>query len=316
MGFIVGDKGSCHLTETLDQVREVAIDFKERGIDILGISGGDGTNHKTMSIFTDVYGDTPLPRIAFLRGGTMNNLANQLKIAGTPEDILSNLIVKYHEGIPFVEQKINMIKVNGDYGFLFGLGLINRFIDVYQDVEGGPTPARGAWLLLKATFSSLVNGKFARHIAERFDCTITIDGKPAPFKNYMMIFIGTMCSLGFNFRPLYRGDSEEGRFQAVAICSTGRQLMYTFPRALLARPSKSENVVDEMASEIVLEFSEPMPYSIDGDIMEDLTRRIEITTGPPHQLYRCLKAVLREIVLRASRASLASRAMCCVLSLR
>jgi diacylglycerol kinase (ATP) len=280
MGFIVGDKGSCHLTETLDQVREVAIDFKERGIDILGISGGDGTNHKTMSIFVDVYGDTPLPKIALLRGGTMNNLANQLKISGTPEKILSNLIVKYHEGIPFVEQKINMIKVNGDYGFLFGMGLINRFIDIYQNVDGGPTPARGAWLLFKAMVSSLVNGKFARHIAERFDCTIKIDGKVAPFKNYMMIFIGTMRSLGFNFRPLYRGDSERGRFQSVAICSTGRQLMCTFPKALLARPTKSENYVDEMASEVTLDLSEPMPYSIDGDIMESSASHIEITTGP------------------------------------
>jgi diacylglycerol kinase family enzyme len=261
-------------------VREVAIDFKERDIDILGISGGDGTNHKTLSIFTDVYGDKPLPKIAFLRGGTMNNLANQLEIHGTPEDILSNLIVKYHEEIPFVERRINMIKVNGDYGFLFGLGLINRFIDIYQNVDGGPTPLRAALLLIRATISSLVNGKLARHIGERFDADITIDGKPAPFKNYMMIFIGTMRSLGFKFRPLYRSDSEEGRFQAVAICSTGRQLMYTFPKALLAKPANSENVVDEMTSEVILEFPEPMPYSIDGDIMEEPTRRVEITTGP------------------------------------
>jgi len=94
VGFIVGDRGSCHATDTLDDVRELASEFKERDIDILGISGGDGTNHKTLTAFIKVYGEKPLPRIAFLRGGTANNTATQLGIRGTPERILSNLMFK------------------------------------------------------------------------------------------------------------------------------------------------------------------------------------------------------------------------------
>jgi diacylglycerol kinase (ATP) len=280
LGFIVGDKGSCHSTETLDQVRDLAYEFKERQIDILGISGGDGTNHRTLSTFIDVYGDTPLPRIALLRGGTMNNLANQLSIKGTPEKILSNLIIKYHESMPFEEKRIHMVRVNGAYGFLFGMGLITRFIEVYQNVEGGPTPARGAWLLSRAMASALINGRFARHLAERFDSEITIDGKKQPFKNYMMIFAGTMTSLGFHFRPLYRSTSEPGKFQSVAISATGRQLLYTFPRAFLAKPSTSEHYVDEMGSEMILEFEKPMMYTIDGDFPDEPVTRVEITTGP------------------------------------
>ncbi|HPM41898.1 MAG TPA: sphingosine kinase, partial [bacterium] len=45
LGFIVGDRGSCHATETLDQVRDLAREFRNRGVEVLGISGGDGTNH-------------------------------------------------------------------------------------------------------------------------------------------------------------------------------------------------------------------------------------------------------------------------------
>lgn len=280
MGFIVGDKGSCHSTDTLDQVRELAHEFKEKKIDVLGISGGDGTNHKTLTTFLEVYGEEPLPRIALLRGGTMNNLANQLGIKGAPEKILSNLILKYHENEPFIEKKINMIKVNGLYGFLFGMGLIDRFIDVYQNVEGGPTPARGAWLLARAAISSIYNGKFAQHLCERFDCKITVDGKPMPFKNYMMIFAGTMETLGFNFRPLYRATSIEGQFQTVGISATGRQLLTTFPRALLALPAKCENYTDEMGKHTLVELEKPMSYTIDGDAPEAPSDRIEITTGP------------------------------------
>ena len=280
LGFIVGDRGSCHATETLDQVRELAHEFRDRDIEILGISGGDGTNHKTLTTFIEVYGDKPLPKIAFLRGGTMNNMANQLGIKGSPEKILSNLILKYHEGEPFVEERLNMIRVNGLYGFLFGMGLISRFIDIYQNVEGGPSPARGAWLLARASASALFNGRFVQHLCERFDAEISVDGKPLPFKNYMMIFAGTMKTLGFNFRPLYRATSIEGQFQTVAISATGRQLVSTFPNAFFGRPSKSDHYADEMGKSTILKLERPMSYTIDGDFPESPADRIEITTGP------------------------------------
>ena len=280
LGFIVGDKGSCHSTETLDEVRDLAEDFKGRDIDILGISGGDGTNHKTLTTFLDVYGENPLPRIAFLRGGTMNNMANQLKIKGSPEKILSELIIKYHESIPFEEKGINLIRINGQYGFLFGMGLITRFIEVYQNVEGGPSPARGAYLLSRAMCSAAINGRFARQLAERFDSEITIDGEVQPFKNYMMIFAGTLTTLGFNFRPLYRSISEPGKFQAVGISATGRQLLFTFPRAFLAKPAKSDHYIDKMCSRMTLEFEKPMNYTIDGDFPEAPAMKVEIETGP------------------------------------
>lgn len=280
LGFIVGDKGSCHATETLDQVRELAREFRDRGVEILGISGGDGTNHKTLSAFLEVYGEAPLPRIALLRGGTMNNMANQLGIRGTPERILSDLILKYHENEPFAETPLRLIRVNGMYGFLFGMGLISRFVRLYQDVEGGPSPVRGAWFLGRAMVSSLCNGRLAQHLCERFDAVITVDGKRLPFKNYMMIFAGTMRTLGFHFRPLYRATSVPGQFQTVAISATGRQLLATFPRAFCARPSRSGHYADEMGSRTVIELERPMAYTIDGDFPDAPAQRIEITMGP------------------------------------
>lgn len=278
-GFIVGDKGSCHSTDTIDQVRDLARQFKERQIEILGISGGDGTNHKTLTTFVEVYGDTPLPKIAILRGGTMNNLAWQLGIKGTPEKILSDLILKYHHGQSFKETQINMIEIDGSYGFILGMGLVERFINIYQNVDS-PSPLRGLTLLIRATLSSIFNGKMAQRLCERFDVKMYIDGELQPFKNYMMIFAGTMQTLGFRFRPLYRGPTVPGKFQMVGISSTGRQLFTTFHRALMAKPSNSENYVDEMASRVVMEFDRPMRYTIDGDHADAPAARIEIKTGP------------------------------------
>jgi len=82
-------------------------DFRHLDIDVLGISGGDGTNHVTITGFLDVYGSeqggggttpTPLPQIAFLRGGTMNTVANSVGIQhGKPEGLLSRLARAYAE---------------------------------------------------------------------------------------------------------------------------------------------------------------------------------------------------------------------------
>jgi len=278
-GFIVGDKGSCHATETLAQVSELAREFKERDIEILGISGGDGTLHQTLTAFMDVYGEKPLPKIAVLRGGTMNNLATQLGIKGSSEKILSDLIMKYHSNEAFGEKKINLVCINGRHGFLFGMGLIDRFIRKYQSVPE-PTPMRGFSLLVHASISSLLAGRFSQHLTRRFNARIYVDGRLMPFKNYMMIFSGTMETLGFRFRPLYRATTVNGKFQFVGISCTGRQLVLTFPSALMAKPSGSPHYIDEMAGKVVLEFDEPMHYNIDGDVIEEPAERIEITAGP------------------------------------
>ena len=280
VGFIVGDRGSCHATDTLEQVRDLAQEFRDRDIDILGISGGDGTIHKTLTTFIKVYGEKPLPRIALLRGGTMNTVATQLGIHGTPELLLSNLILKYHEGETFEETTVRLLKVNGDYGFLFGLGLPSRFVDVYHNSEWRYSQSRAAWLLLHAIVSAMCNSSFAQKINERFDCRLSIDGKLMPFKNYTSIVAGTLPSLGFSFRTLYRARSEPGRFQVVALSTTPRQTLATFPRMIMAQPTRSEHVVDELASSVVMEFEHPISYMLDGDSPERPPRRIEMSTGP------------------------------------
>ena len=101
LGFIVGDKASCHATQDVLDVEALAKEFKEKEIEILGISGGDGTNHVTLTTFINVYGDKPLPKVAFLRGGTMNNVANALGVKGLPEKFRRREILwRSHPSLP------------------------------------------------------------------------------------------------------------------------------------------------------------------------------------------------------------------------
>ena len=67
---------------SIDELYRIAEDFRRDDIDVLAISGGDGTNHVTLTGFLDVYGGHTMPQVALLRGGTMNTVANSVGVGG------------------------------------------------------------------------------------------------------------------------------------------------------------------------------------------------------------------------------------------
>ena len=72
LSYILGKQGQMEVTQSLDDLAQVAEKFKKNEIEILAINGGDGTISQTLTAFHKVYGDTKLPKIAILPGGTMN----------------------------------------------------------------------------------------------------------------------------------------------------------------------------------------------------------------------------------------------------
>src|SRR5687768_275022 len=84
LGYIVGERGQLEITNTLADLERVAHEFREKKIHTLAISGGDGTICRTLTALIHAYGEVPLPRVALLRGGTINVLANNLGIKGAP----------------------------------------------------------------------------------------------------------------------------------------------------------------------------------------------------------------------------------------
>jgi len=277
LGFIVGDKGACKQTQDLKDLPEIVHEFKERKIDILGISGGDGTNHCTLTTFINEYKDTPLPKVAFLRGGTMNAIANALDIHGSPEQILSNLILKYHEDQPFDTTEVDLLNVNGKYGFIFGNGLLSRFIDVFYKNKGGPFSAFS--LLSKVIFGSYFNTRFTCDLAERFDAEVLIDGEPWRFKNFTFMDAGTMDHFSFGVRPLYRARSKPGFFQMMGFSGSPRDIVNSFPRILLRKPQKSKYYEDTMGQRAEIKLEKPQAYMVDGD-MQPASDHIILEAGP------------------------------------
>jgi diacylglycerol kinase family enzyme len=277
MGFIVGDKGAFAPTQDLRDIRRVAEEFKKRDIDILALSGGDGTNHLTLTHFIEVYGETPLPKITFLRGGTLNTVASSCGISGSPEKILSNLLFKYHQDEPFETKEIDLMKINDKYGFIWGCGVIYNFMASYYK-NGIPSPVLAAWTLVKSIGSALVNGPFAMKMFEKMDGEVTFDGKVWPFKNYSALYAGSIEYLGLGFKTFYLAKQPR-KFHAIGFSLLPRAVLPYVPLMFLGKPSGCPDLIESSGSSLSVRFSQPRPYTIDGD-MYPATDRFEIEIGP------------------------------------
>ncbi|MBI2066972.1 MAG: hypothetical protein HYW02_02080 [Deltaproteobacteria bacterium] len=277
MGFIVGERGNFAPTNNDLDIRRVAEEFKRKEIDILAITGGDGTNHVTLTTFIQVYGDQPLPKITFLRGGTLNTIAFGCGIYGAPEKILTNLLYKYHEDEPFEQTEIDIMNINGKYGFIWGCGVIDRFMNAYY--RGGiPSPTQAAGTLFKSIGSALVNGPFACKMFERMDAEVQVDGERWPFKNYSAIYAGSLEYLGLAFRVFYKAV-EPRRFHAVGFSLPPRNVLAYVPRMFLGKRSGCPDLVENSCAEMVIRLSEPVGYTIDGDLHPP-TNQFHLKLGP------------------------------------
>lgn len=205
LSYIVGEQGVVAKTKNFDDLRKVARQFKDKQIAILAINGGDGTISRTLSIFIEEYGVTALPKIALLRGGTMNVVANNLGIRGSPEYLLFKLVDGYGSGKIFSEYQLATLKVEKNFGFLLGTGVAARFLDLYYKNKSN---AVGAFLLVVKLYFSMffARGFYARHVSSQN--LKFIASKTEFLQNTIAVFASTVAKTPFGFRmfPLVKNN--------------------------------------------------------------------------------------------------------------
>src|SRR5258708_221462 len=78
-------RGLFFATQDEAALLDAAHACRRAGVATIGVHGGDGTLHLTLTKLIHAYGDERLPRIAFMRGGTQNTVANACDVFGTAE---------------------------------------------------------------------------------------------------------------------------------------------------------------------------------------------------------------------------------------
>jgi diacylglycerol kinase (ATP) len=280
----LGDHGVVRMARSIDELHRIAEDFRALDIDVLGISGGDGTNHVTLSGFIDVYGGHALPDVAFLRGGTMNTVANSVGVRqGRPEGLLARLVRSYAERAaePLYNTERRLMRIGSTYGFLFGTGAVYGFLAEYYRGGAQPTPLVAAKTLLRGVGSALVGGEVVQRIAAPFHGWVEFDdGERWTARPYFAVAGGTIDQIGLHFRPFYRYDEKPEAFHLLGIQTSAMGFVRDLPRIWRAEPMRPGKTLEATPTRAVIHSSDGVVrHMIDGDLHE-VKGPLEVSIGP------------------------------------
>jgi diacylglycerol kinase family enzyme len=290
----LGEQGVVREAHTIDELYRIAEDFRRFEVDVLAISGGDGTNTVTLSGFIDVYAGAPIPDVALLRGGTMNTVANSVGVRrGKPDGLLARLSRAYahRDGTPLrsaerYTMRVSRIEEDGpraQFGFLFGTGVMHGFLAEYY-ADGDPSPLVAARTLIRGSASAFIGGKMIRRIAAPFRGSVTLaDGTIWPERDYLAVAAGTIAHIGLDFKPFYRweeGFREGGAFHALGIHTSPISFVAELGRIHRGRAMRLGKTYEALSTGMVVRGADgAVRYMVDGDL--HVSRgAVAVTIGP------------------------------------
>jgi hypothetical protein len=282
LGYIVGDPTSCVTTDSVSEIDGVAERFRERDIEILAIGGGDGSNHHVLTAFARIYGDRPLPWVAFLRGGTHNACARSIGVKGTPESILERIVRRYHGSGWIDTTSRSLLRVDDGtsvrYGFTICTGFLYRFFH-QMHLDQCDTPAKVA-LLIASLFTSYIsgNGRVNRLFCERAG-RITLGGVPLAWHANNGVAASTMEQVGLGFKPFSRANETAHTFHALAFRIQPIRFARISWDLLMGRLENHREHLSTVVDRLVVEAPEPINYALDGDLFKGGCR-LEVGLGP------------------------------------
>lgn len=278
MGYVVGTRGSSVATQHVEDVQSLVHEFRQQSIDILAINGGDGSNSIALTALVEEYGDQPLPKIALLRGGTMNIAANSCGIKGTPGGLLLNLVHKFREGQRYKTTWRDTLHIEGRTGFVFGLGFIHTFLDALY--ESGQKSVWGATKLIgQAIGSTMVQGPLASRLFDRIDAQVVADGHLLPQRSFAAIAAATVSQIGMNFRPFSLWDERPHSFHLLGVICSPLKVAHAMPKVYFGRKVSERKFIGQAASLVEIHSNQALSYTLDGENFST-GNRLTLSTGP------------------------------------
>ena len=281
LGYIVGQFGNLEITNSVDDLGRVAQLFKQQSIEILAINGGDGTISRTLTAFIRAYGAKDLPKVLVLRGGTINMLADNLGIRGTPEEILVRMLECQSGLRPKEIRSLATLSVGGQAGFLFGNGLIARYLEEFYRQKSGPAGA--IMLILKIYFKWIFTPAKYRALVREESYRVAFDGQDSPTASKSLaMMISTVEKAPLGFRVFPEASSDLGRFQYFSLEMSPSSLPWRLVFAFLRnRSGRFFGKVSRTASTAVIAAESGRQfYTLDGELFTAPAGRLAVGVGP------------------------------------
>ncbi len=273
MSEILGSDGVVRVTPNLAAIGDVAREFAERGIDILAVCGGDGSDHCTLTEFHKVYGDRPLPLLLPLRAGTINYIADATAgRRGTPEQVLARVVRDERRGHTHVTTERDVLRVNRtELGFLLSFGTAVNFLRTYYALD-----RQGPWQATKLLSKMIVSAMFGTHISravfQAIEADIDCDGDALPFRLFTFFFAGTVDQIALGFKPTYLALRKRGFFHVIGGPIPARRLIRRVVRVYRGFPTGEPELYDSFGQRLSIDFARSTHIMLDGDILEPVVR--------------------------------------------
>lgn len=282
---LLGERGGVTSTASLSELDRAVARYRDDGVEYLGIHGGDGTIHHTLTAAIRAYGDRPLPRVVILRGGTMNTAASGLGIRGprgAAQPLLAQLAAWLDAGAAPRITRRRTVKVGERYGLIFGNGVMYQFAKAYYD-QGNPHGWSGAKLLSRAVASALVNGPLAQVLLLPFTAEVTADGATWPQHRFVCIAAASVPEAGYRFTPLPQAVDGLDGFAVTGFHTSARGLVAELPRMYFRTGLSPERCTVTTARHLTIASERPLGYTLDGELYVD-GPRVDVSAGPEIEL--------------------------------
>lgn len=268
-------------TRDVPDIQQAIREFAEKKVGTIAACGGDGTNLGVLTEMIKAYGTEHLPAFAILRGGTVNTVATNLAIKGSPEEILTRLVGWHNRGTLEPLETHPLLCINNRYGFFFGSAMASKFFKAYYK-RSHVGIGWASVLAAKTIFSCVMGTSFSRWLFEPLPARIIINGTPIICHRWTLLVASTLMDMGLNFRITYRAIERDDHFHLVASGESPFNLVRQIHKVFMARPLSGQHHYDVLAKQVTIEFEKEESYIVDGDIFT--AHRVDLTVGPKIKL--------------------------------
>jgi diacylglycerol kinase (ATP) len=274
---ICGPTGEVHAPESREALRSLVSSLK--GVRHLALHGGDGTGHQVLTALRQA-GVEELPELMWLHGGTMNTVSRSMGQVGHAESQLSAWVTELRGGPSLLRTRRWPLQVDdGNAGFLFGIGIVPRFIEAYE-ADGEPTPVKAAVTLGRAVLSAFTGGAFARSFFRGIEAHVEGDGVVWPRRAWRILTAGAVDQIGLSFRPFPGVLRHPGQMHVFGSASSPVGFARDLVPLFRGQPARDPGAHDQVCRRLVIEADEPLRYNLDGDLYT-AGRRLTVETGAP-----------------------------------
>lgn len=250
--------------------------LRDRGTELLAISGGDGTLHAVVNAAVSAWGGQALPRLLPLHGGTVGITS---RATSRTDQVARVRALRTAVGAgPVAERPLPTLKVGERVAFNFGIGAFATLGRATTERGGG---RRGlVRMLARSVPSAVLGGRFAREAFTPWGGRILVDGR---------VLVGAIggvygsCldenALG-PLRGFYRIDRPEGRLRVLRIGEQPRGVLRSLvPFAFGLGSGMDDGITLHAPATVELRPDGPAPVLLDGEL-STFDAPLRISAGP------------------------------------